>query len=113
MPITGSHNEVQAAIPDPGASGAIPVTRSGWCPLVTAGAETRTLAAPLYAGQTLALMMDVDLGDCVVTCATTLNQSAHTTATFDTAGDLLLLMGVKIGSTYRWRIVVNIGVTVA
>ena len=37
---------VAPAITDPGDAGAIPVTGSGQVALVSAGAETRTLAAP-------------------------------------------------------------------
>ena len=61
------HNELSSVIADPGNAGAITVTESGHCPIVTTGAETRTLAAPSYAGQLLSLAMKTDGGDCVVT----------------------------------------------
>ena len=52
-----------ATIADPGASGAIPVTATGRVAIVTAGAETRTLAAPTIVGQRLLLYMKTDGGD--------------------------------------------------
>jgi predicted RecA/RadA family phage recombinase len=109
------HNALTAAITDPGDAGAIPVTDSGTCPLVTTevGGETRTLAAPTYAGQLLALAMKTDGGDCVVACATGLNQTGNNRATFNDAGDVLVLVGIEVGSNKRWRVVSNDGVTLA
>jgi len=105
------HNALTAAIADPGNAGAIPVTDSGTCPLVTTGAQTRTLAAPTYAGQLLALAFKTDGGDCVVTCATGVNQAGNTTITLNDAGDTIVLVGVEVGSNKRWRVVVNDGCT--
>jgi hypothetical protein len=101
------------AIADPGDAGAIPVTSSGYCPLVTGGAETRTLAAPSFIGQELELYLKTDGGDCVVTCATGLNQTGNNTATFGDAGDLLLLRAVESGANIRWRVVANDTVALA
>lgn len=97
--------EVSAPITDPGASGAIPVTGSGYVPLVTATAETRTLAAPDGIGFQLLLYMKTDVGDCVVTCATTINETGNNTITFDATGQMILLIAVEEGSTIRWRVV--------
>lgn len=107
------HNPLSAAITDPGNAGAIPVTNSGYCPLVTAAAETRTLAAPTYAGQLLSLSMKTDGGDCVVTCATGINQAGNNTITFNDAGDAVLLEAIYVGSNLRWRVVRNDGATLA
>src|ERR1041385_1100637 len=77
---------------DPGDAGAIPVSQSGICNLTSAGAETRTLAVPGFAGQRLTLCMDTDGGDIVVTAAQAFNQAGNTTITFDTAGDVVDLV---------------------
>ena len=96
-------------IADPGAAGAIPVTASGCVDLVTAAAETRTLAAPTIVGQQLLLSMKTDGGDCVVTCATTVNQTGNNTITFNDVGDAVLLVAKRNGANLRWSVVVNDG----
>ncbi len=102
------------AIADPGDAGAIPVTNSGSCPLVTAaGAETRTLADPTYAGQLLNLCFKTDNGDCVVTAASPVNQAGNNTLTFADVGDHLLLIGCDDGADIEWRVVCNDGVTLS
>ncbi|MCE7938679.1 MAG: hypothetical protein DYG90_08885 [Chloroflexi bacterium CFX6] len=101
------------AITDPGNAGALPVTKGGYVPLVTAGAETRTLAAPLFVGQEIHLYMKTDGGDCVVTCATGVNQTGNNTLTFNDAGDSLFLRAIEVGSNKRWRVIHNDGVTLA
>lgn len=98
------NNDISSAITDPGASGAIPVTGSGRVAIVTAGAETRTLAAPTFAGQKLLLYMKTDGGDCVVTCATTVNETGNNTITFDNTGEACQLTAVEEGSNLRWRL---------
>lgn len=98
-------------VADPGASGAIPVTADGLVPLVSAGAETRTLAAPAYAGQRLTLCMKTDGGDITVTCATFLNQAGNNTLVFNDAGDMVNLVAIQVGSNLRWRISGIDGVT--
>ena len=102
-----------AAITDPGNAGAIPVSSSGTVALVTAGAETRTLAAPMTVGQDLLLYFKTDGGDCVVTAATGLNQTGNTIATFNDAGDTLLLRAIESGANLRWRVVANDGVVLS
>jgi predicted RecA/RadA family phage recombinase len=98
------NNTVASVIADPGASGAIPVTRSGYVPLVTAAAETRTLAAPTFIGQELLIYMKTDGGDCVVTCATTVNEAGNNTITFDNTGEAFFARAVEEGSNLRWRL---------
>lgn len=102
------HAGMDWAIFDPGASGAIPVGLSGVCELVSAGAETRTLGAPSYLGQWLILSFKTDGGNCVVTCATTLNVNADTIITFDTAGEMIELRAIRSGSDLRWRAMSNL-----
>ena len=100
------------AIADPGNSTkAIPVTRSGVCAITTAGAETRTLAIPSFVGQQITLVLDVKVGNAVVTVASAFNQTGNNTITLDTAGDTVHLVGVQIGGTRAWRLVVNDGAT--
>lgn len=103
------HNDLTAEITDPDDAGAIPITNTGHVDLVTAGAETRTLAAPTYAGQMLLLSFKTDSGDCVVTCATTINQTGNNTITMADIGDIVLLVGKTEGSNTRWSVVVNDG----
>jgi hypothetical protein len=102
-----------AVIADPGDAGAIPVTRSGNCAITTAGAETRTIAAPATVGITLALSCDVDAGDAVVTVASAFNQTGNNTITLNDAGDTVVLTSVQVGSAVVWRLVVNDGATLA
>ena len=98
------------AIADPGDAGAIAVTRSGTCPLVTAGAETRTLAIPTFAGQQISLGFKTDVGDCVVTAASGVNVTGNNTLTFDNAGEHILLAAIEVGAALAWRVVANDGV---
>ena len=100
-------------IADPGDAAAIPVTQSGTVAIVTAGAETRTLAAPAYVGQELVLYMKTDGGDCVVAIATAVNQTGNNRATFNDAGDVLVLRAIESGANLRWRVVANDGVTLS
>jgi len=111
-PITVSntiHMDLTNVIADPGASGAIPVTDSGHVDIVTADAETRTLAAPTDIGQVLLLSMKTDGGNCVITCATGINQTGNNTITMNDAADSILLVAVASGTNKRWRVVANDG----
>lgn len=105
------HNALTADIADPGNAGAIPVTDTGKCDLVSAGAETRTLAAPTYVGQLLLVSFKTKVGNITLTCATGLNQTGNTTILFDTAADSVLLVGIASGANNRWRVVLNDGCT--
>lgn len=101
------------AIADPGDAGAIPVTRSADVAITTAAAETRTLAIPALAGITLAISLDVDGGDCVITAAAAINQTGNNTITLDDAGDTLVLKSVQVAGALVWRVVSNDGCTLA
>lgn len=101
------------AVADPGNAGAIAVTHSGVCPLVTAGAETRTLAIPTFLGQELVLQMKTDGGDGVVTSAQAINQAGNNTITFNDAGDAVGLVAIDVGGALRWRVRFNDGATLA
>lgn len=98
-----------AVIADPGDAGALPVAGSGVVGLVSADAETRTLADPSFAGQELTLAFKTDGGDVVVTAATAVNQTGNNTVTFADAGDAVVLQAVPLGDGLVWRVVVNDG----
>jgi len=96
-------SEVDWTLPDPGDAGALPTNQTGIVELVSAASETRTLAAPTKSGLRLTLAFKTDGGDCVVTCATTVNVTANNTITFDTAGEMIELVSVPSGANFRWR----------
>ena len=98
-------------VTDPGNAGAIPVDVSSfYVELVTAGAETRTLADPQFQGQLCILNFVTDAGDCVVTTASAMNQTGNNTITFADVGDHQILIGSKTSTTaYEWREVCNDG----
>ncbi len=97
------------AISDPGAAGAIPVTRSGSVAITTAGAETRTIAIPAVAGITLDVSLDVDGGDVTITVAAAINQTGNNTIVMADAGDHLRLTAVQVAGALVWRLVANDG----
>ena len=102
---------VPVAIADPGDAGAIPVTRSGTVAITTTGVvDTRTIAIPTFAGQRIALSLDVDAGDAVVTVASAANQAGNNTLTMADAGDIIELIAVQVASALVWRIGANDGV---
>jgi predicted RecA/RadA family phage recombinase len=106
---SAASNPKTAGIADPGNAGAIPVTASGHVDIVTAAAETRTLAAPSFVGQELLVSMKTDGGDCVIAVATTINQTGNNRITLNDAGDAILLAAKANGSNIRWSVVSNDG----
>jgi len=107
------HNPLTSAIEDPGAGGAIPVTNGGTCLIDTDAAEARTLAIPSEVGQMLSLVMDDDGGDCTIDVASAINQTGNTRIVMDDEGDTIVLVGVSVGGTLAWRVVVNDGCTLS
>jgi len=98
-------------IADPGASGAIPVDRSGIIPLVTTAAQTRTIATPAKEGIDLTLHLLTDGGDCVITAASAINEAGNTIMTFDNAGEVIKLLSIHAPSgAFMWRVMANDGV---
>lgn len=89
-------------IADPGNGGAIDVSRSGIIEITTAGAETRTLADPVFRGQQIDIVMVVDGGDCVITAASPVNQTGHTTITLSAIGGFIRLVG-KYNAIDGWE----------
>lgn len=88
-------------IPDPGASGAIANGKTGFVPLVSAAAETRTLAAPVKAGLLLIIQLDTDGGTVTLTI-TNAAESADGTVAFADAKDYIALYSIKVGSAFYW-----------
>lgn len=110
---TVSLGSARTAIPDPGNAGAIAVNQSGYVPLVSAGAETRTLAIPTFIGQELSLYCKTFVGNIVVTVASAYDASAHTTITLNTVRDSVLLRAIENGSAKAWALVYNDGCALA
>lgn len=97
---------------DPGDAGALPVDQSATVQLVSAGAETRTVAAPAFLDQRLKLYFLTDGGDIVVTSSAAFNTAGNNTITFADAGDTVILDAVATnaaGTTFAWRVLLNDG----
>lgn len=105
----GGQSSIRTAITDPGNAGAIPVTKSGYVAIVTAGSETRTLAAPSFIGQELLLYIKTDGGTCVVTVASAINQTGNNTITMAEVRDVIRLVAIESGSSKVWHVVSNDG----
>jgi hypothetical protein len=104
---TGSDSRELA---DPGNAGAIPVTTGGVVMLVTAGAETRTVADPVAVGLLLTLFFLTDGGDCVVTFASPINTAANTISTINDVRDSITLVSVRDGAAaFAWALIANNG----
>lgn len=93
---------IRTQITDPGASEAIPVTSSGFVEIVTAGPETRTIAAPTVVGQELLIIFKTKVGNCVITVASTVNSGGNNTVSMTAAGQSILLIGICSGSSLIW-----------
>lgn len=105
-----AHNtlqEIHAASPmrDPGSGGTITIDRSpATVLLVSAAAETRTLARPTRAGAIALLVMKTDGGDITLTVTGGYNLAGATTYTFTDAGQAAMFVAGYNGSTYYWRL---------
>jgi Uncharacterized conserved protein (DUF2190) len=109
----GSANNI---IPDPGATGAIPVTNSGTVNITTAGAETRTIAAPAAAGLSLILVAySVGAGTATVNSATTnIGAASHQHIALTANGQSIELLSIAVtGGTFRWAVRYNDGTTIS
>lgn len=102
-------NALTNAIADPGDGEAIPVTESGYVPIVTSGSETRTLAAPSFIGQQLMLYVKTDGGTCVITVASAINQTGNNTITMADVRDVIQLVAIESGANKVWHVVSNDG----
>lgn len=91
---------------DPGSAGSIYVKKSPVClPLVSAGAEARTLAVPERAGAILTLYGKTVAGTITVTVTSGYDEDGNTTFTLTAAGQWYTLVSVEDGSNFRWRLV--------
>lgn len=89
---------------DPGDAASIYVDRSPmFVPLVSAGAETRTLARPTKEGAILFLYMRTDAGDITLTVTGGFNEDGETTMVFSDAGQLAAFVSCYDGTNYHWR----------
>lgn len=99
--------DVHHEMDDPGNGGTIRVTGDlQICEMVSAGAETRILAAPTKSGLRFVLRLMTDGGDVVVTTPNGFNNAGESKATFNDASDLLNLISVETATrgTFRWQI---------
>ena len=95
---------------DPGDAGTITVEQWGQiCSVVTAAAETRTLAQPTRTGLQCSIELDVYVGAMTLTVTGGYNQSADTAIIFGTAGDWVTFVSRKVGSSYYWRVAAQEG----
>lgn len=89
---------------DPGDAGTITVDRNPcYVPLVSAGAETRTLGRPTRVGVLAFLYFKTDGGDITLTVTGGYTEAGDTTFTFSDAGQLLGLVSCFDGTNYHWR----------
>lgn len=91
-------------VADPGNAGTITIDRNlAYVPLVSAGAETRTLARPTAEGVRCTLAMKTDGGDITVTVTGGLNESGDTTFVFSDAGQFADFVSCEAGGSFFWR----------
>lgn len=89
---------------DPGNAGTITVDRSpAYVPLVSAGAETRTLARPTRMGAMATVAMQTDGGDITLTVTGGYNEDADTTFVFSDPNQFASFVSVYDGTNYFWR----------
>jgi hypothetical protein len=105
-----------ASLIDGVTGGVIPVTTSGYlagCANTATNSKTATLAPPLFVNQiiTLTAQTMANAKTLAITCET-LFDGTNDVATFSTAGQTLVLIGLPNGTDLRWRILANIGTVV-
>ena len=95
----------QATMPDPGNAKTIVVQKSPViCNLVSAGAETRTIADPTREGAFLSLYHYTDGGDITCTFSTAFTEDGATTFVFSDVGQQLILESFRVSSSALvWR----------
>lgn len=94
------------AIDDPGDAGTIRMTGRSHVhvPLISSGAETRTLAAPDKEGLEVTLSMQTDGGDITLTVTGNYDEAGSSTVTFDNTGEYIKFCSVREGSNFVWRV---------
>ena len=111
--VYGNSQELSNIIADPGASGAIPVIKSGSVSIVSATTETRTVADPSFVGQALNIGLKTDGGNVTLTAASPVNQTGNNTLVFADVGDHIMLIASEAGSDIEWRGVANDGISLS
>lgn len=98
---------------DPGNAGSITPNLYGQIfPIVTAGSETRTLTRPDKAGILTTVVLDTDGGDLTLTVTGGYNAAGDTSIVFGDAGDVVVFMSVKTGTTYQWTVISQTGTNI-
>ncbi len=98
---------VPKGMTDPGGGGTICVTEDlAILEMVSATAETRTLANPTKSGIRFVMRLMTDGGDIIVEAQNGFNNAGEHKATFNDASDLLSLISVETATpgTFRWQI---------
>ena len=91
---------------DPGDAGTISVTEPlKVSSIITAGAETRTLAVPPTVGLLHTIYLKTDGGTLTLTVTGGYDQAANTTMTFSDVGDYALFQSIDDNGTLRWQVV--------
>lgn len=89
---------------DPGASGTISINKTPcFVNLVSAAAETRTLARPTRVGLRVLLHMRTDGGDITLTVTGGYNEAGSTTFTFFDVGQWIEFISCESAGTFYWR----------
>lgn len=93
--------------PDPGnAKNIAPAINPCFVPIVTAGAETRTVPVPIAEGLVLVLYGRTLAGACTVTVTGGYDADGSTGFVLASAGDFAVLVSIEAAAnTYRWRLV--------
>jgi hypothetical protein len=95
-------------IADPGSGGAIPVDRTGTVSLVSAGAESRSLAVPRKSDIEIALVGKTVAGTITITVASAYTEAGDTTLTVTQAGQIHILRSFEVAAgTFAWRLVAS------
>lgn len=105
--VTSALFKSQLTMPDPGNAGSIYVSKSPViCNLVSAAAETRTLARPTREGAILSLHFLTDGGDITLTVTGAYNMDAATTITFTDVGQNIVLQShMTSAGVFFWRVI--------
>lgn len=92
--------------PDPGNAGTITIFKGfAQIPLVSAGAETRTLARPTRQGVFCSLYVQTYVGNITLTVTGNYNTNGNSTIVLSAAGQFVLFESFFDGTNYYWELV--------
>lgn len=106
--ILNDMNSAEVREVDPGNAGVLTVTK--WFQqynLISAGAETRTLPAPVKTGQMVCLAHKTDGGDITVTVTGGYDELGTTAFVLSDPGQFGLFMSIDDAGSYKWRVIAN------